>query len=137
MNEFMGAQRFDKALDGILPAWRHKTSQRHAWTTPRGAFNVEVRADGAGSFATFSGGTWGVQVPATVAGLDALVVAMVLAGAIEQPPTPMPVATANGSSVTLACVEPGSKGLYYTPAGAFATGVALIERAGHTAGWRA
>lgn len=136
MNEFMGAQRFDKALDDILPAWRHKAGQRHAWTTPRGAFWVEVKADKPGRpVAAFSGESWNVTVPTTVAGLDALVVVMVLAGAIGAPERGH-VLGIEVKAPWVSATGPGCAHAH-TPAEAFATGLAFIEAAGHMAGWRA
>jgi hypothetical protein len=77
-----------------------------------------------------------MTVPATVAGLDALVVAMVLAGAIEAPEPDSLVSTKGGGTRVEVTSQSGSR-YVHTAAGAFATGLALIERAGHVAGWRA
>lgn len=138
MTDYLGADRLDKLLDGILPPWRDKTGYRHRWTTPRGLFSVETATAGRlSAVCEFSGPTWAMTVPATVAGLDALVVAMVLAGAIELPREHGVQIDAALRLVRLTPQGGNQAPVLFDAAGAFAAGLKLIETAGHLPGWRA
>lgn len=88
----LGPQKVHLVLDAILPEHAHRAAS-HAWlrfwTTSAGAFNVRVentRPTGASHheirFVEESRG-WDVRVPCTASGLDAVILAMLAANALD------------------------------------------------------
>ena len=74
-----------KMLDDVIPphAYREASPHRRLWTTSGGQFHLRVTVDSA-TF-TVAERSWDVCVPLTIEGLDALVVAMVLAKSVDAP----------------------------------------------------
>lgn len=89
----MGPQRVQAALDAILPDHAHRATS-HAWlrfwTTAAGAFNIRTESDSPRPsvarheirFVEESRG-WDIRVPCTAAGLDAVILAMLAADALN------------------------------------------------------
>lgn len=85
-SELIPPYRAQKAVDSVLPEHTYEgpVSGQRFWTNSRGSFRVEIVGDHPGKRFVFHDerAGWRVEVPMTAPGLHALVIAMVLAGAL-------------------------------------------------------
>lgn len=125
--------RLMQALDGILPAHTFKTDpQSRQWTSAAGHFTVSVETRPSRREIVLYGAGWNVTVPGTRTGLNVLLVAMINAGAINQPALPVEIETQTLGGIRLR--RDDSVEIAFTDAHAVRVAAALVERASRHAG---
>lgn len=87
MGDLIHSSRAQDALDGVLPEHMYKgavTGQRF-WTNANGSFRLRTEGSHPDIRFVFHNDNtgWQLQVPSTGTGLEALVIGMILAGAIQ------------------------------------------------------
>jgi hypothetical protein len=131
----MQLDRAIRQVDALLPPHAHRGGPRERfWTTRDGQFRVTLH-DGESlgmGVVSFGTGLWHVTVPRTGAGLDALTVCMVLAGAIDAPRTGSTTVVERGGAFSFVTVNRDGDLENYPGAEAFALGVQLVEQSGLT-----
>jgi hypothetical protein len=135
----LSPRRAHDLLDALLPphAQHAPGSNEWVWTTRDGHYRVNVHSNtdvppGGAITLNAVDTPWHVTVPRTGAGLDALTVCMVLAGAIVAPRPGSTTVVERGGASTVVSVNHNGNLTNYPGAEAFALGVALVEQSGRT-----